>query len=115
VRRGPGRRFLKGRAKTGGKKKGTLNKRTIVQNVLLGKEETLEKLARGFDGLKSRDVRIKDLLRCRDRKVVALMERTLMEYDWGKPEQPISIGGPQLTELLGAALKKADDGEGSSS
>lgn len=99
----------KGHPKRGGRKKGTRNKRTIVQAVLLGKGETLELLAKG-DGkkLKPRQDRIADLLTCGNRQVQATMERALLDHDWGKAKETIELGGSvELSQIVVAARDRA--------
>ena len=84
----------KGHPGRGGRPKGRRNTRTIVQQVLLGKAETLELLAKG-DGkkLKPRHVRIGDLLRTASPQVRVQLERALMDHDWGKAKETLELSG----------------------
>ena len=74
----------------GGRPKGSRTKRKIVEQVLLGKGETLELLAKG-DGKKlpPRHVRIADLLVKSPAAVKVQLERFLAEQDWGKAKETL--------------------------
>jgi|SRR6185369_7127708 len=104
----------KGHKGRGGRPKGRRNTRTIVQQVLLGKAETLELLAKG-DGkkLKPRHVRISDILRTASPTVRVQMERALLDHDWGKAKETLELSGSvDLNRLVLEARDAAKKGHG---
>lgn len=102
----------KGHPGRGGRPKGRRNTSTIVKEVLLGKAETLELLAKG-DGkkLKPRHVRISDLLRTASPQVRVQLERALLDHDWGKAKETLELSGSvDLNRLVLEARDAAKKG-----
>lgn len=94
----------KGHKKRGGRKKGSLNHRTLQ------KREVLELLAQGGEGLPPREERLKSYLKSKDKSLAFRTDEMLIEHEWGRPKESIEIrdktGGAsavaRVLELLAA-------------
>jgi len=83
----------RGHPKRGGRVKGTKNTKTVIREVLLGKSETLELLAKGSAelGLRPRHERVSDLLKTGSGQVKAIMEKFLFEQEHGKAKETVTL------------------------
>lgn len=84
-----------GHARRGGNKKGSKHRKTIIREVLLGKRETLDLLARGSAELKlpPRHERFSTLLQKASGPVKVQLEKFLAEQDWGRAKETHVIEG----------------------
>jgi len=100
----------KGHPKRGGRKKGSLNRRTLQ------KREVLELLAQGSDdGVLPREERLKAYLKSKDKRLAFDTDKMLIEHEWGRPKESIEFrdktGGDsamaRVLELLLAVRERA--------